>query len=257
MNLDDITVLILTYNERENIGRVLARLAWAPRVLILDSGSDDGTVAITESFANAKVITRKFDSHAQQWNHGLGSAEIVTDWVLAMDADYLVDDAFVAEIAALEPEESDSAYSAEFAYAVFGKVLHGSMYPRGTVLYRRARAHYVQDGHTQRVVIDGKVHALRNRIVHDDRKPLARWLQAQDRYAELEVGHIASGNFGSLGWPDRLRRLIVVMPWLAPSYCLFLRMGLLDGRAGVYYALQRGIAESVLALKLLQRYLEI
>jgi glycosyltransferase involved in cell wall biosynthesis len=256
MTFDQITVLILTYNERENIGRVLDRLTWAHRVVVLDSGSDDGTVEIAGSFENVRVISRTFDNHAAQWNYGLGSAEIIGEWVLALDADYLIADGFSEEVAALEPGPSDGGYIAEFNYAIFGRLLHGSMYPRGTVLYRRARAHYVQDGHTQRVVVDGTLHPLRSKIVHDDRKPLSRWLVSQDRYAELEVANIVSVSIRSLGWPDKLRRMIIIMPWLAPFYCLFLRMGLLDGWAGLYYALQRGMAESILALKLVHRYLE-
>lgn len=256
MTFDQVTVLILTHNERANIGRVLGRLTWAPRVVVLDSGSDDGTVDIARSFDNVKVITRKFDNHADQWNHGLASAEMTGEWVLALDADYLLADGFPEEIAALDPGAADSGYIADFNYAIFGRQLRGSMYPSGTVLYRRVRARYVQDGHTQRIIVDGKLHRLRSRIIHDDRKPLSRWLASQDRYAGLEAEHIAAKPLRELGWPDKLRRLIVVMPWLAPFYCLFPRLGLLDGRAGMYYALQRGIAESVLALKLVQRYLE-
>jgi glycosyltransferase involved in cell wall biosynthesis len=255
MTPDQVTVLILTYNERENIGRVIERLSWAGRVVVLDSGSDDGTVEIAAKFANVIVIARKFDNHANQWNHALGSDEIAGEWVLALDADYIVDDGFWDEIAELDPDAGDAGYVAEFDYAVFGRTLRGSMYPRSTVLFRRSKAHYVQDGHTQRVVVDGRLNPLRSRIVHDDRKPLARWLVSQDRYAQLELAHIADRPFQDLGWPDRLRRLIIVMPWLAPFYCLFLRLGVLDGYRGVYYALQRSIAESILALKLVQRYL--
>lgn len=57
--------------------------------------------------------------------------------------------------------------------------------------------------------------------------------------------------------PDRIRRWIVVAPWLVPIYCLLIRGLLLDGRAGIYYALQRGIAEGMLALKLLDRKLRL
>ena len=255
MTPDQVTALILTYNERENIGRVIEQLTWLPRVLVLDSGSDDGTVEIASGFVNVKVISRTFDNHAAQWNFGLNSSEISTDWLLALDADYLVPDGFRDELSALKPEAEDAGYIAEFDYAIFGRTLRGSMYPRGTVLFRRSRANYVQDGHTQRVVVEGRLHSLRSRIVHDDRKPLSRWLLSQDKYAQLELAHIADEPLRRLSWPDRLRRFIIVMPWLAPMYCLFWRLGVLDGFAGLFYALQRGVAESILALKLLRRYI--
>jgi hypothetical protein len=45
-----------------------------------------------------------------------------------------------------------------------------------------------------------------------------------------------------------------VTPWLVPLYCLFVRQGVLDGRAGLYYAMQRGIAEWMLSLSLLESH---
>ena len=66
----DLTALIITFNEEPNIGRVLERLGWVPRVVVLDSGSTDATLAICATFANVEVFTRPFDSFAGQCNHG-------------------------------------------------------------------------------------------------------------------------------------------------------------------------------------------
>ncbi len=41
-----LTVLILTYNEKENIGRSIAALSWAENILLIDSGSTDGTTEL-------------------------------------------------------------------------------------------------------------------------------------------------------------------------------------------------------------------
>jgi glycosyltransferase involved in cell wall biosynthesis len=250
--LDQVTPLILTWNEAPNIGRVLERLRWARRIVVVDSGSSDATVAIAQSHPNVEVCTRAFDSHARQWSFGLEKTGIETEWVLALDADYLLSPALVEEIAALRPTERIAGYTARFRYAIHGHILSGSLYPPVSVLFRRDRARYVQDGHTQRVVLDGDVEWLSNPIVHDDRKPLSRWLAAQARYAESEARHLIDTPWRRLGWADRVRRLIVIAPWLVPVYCLVVKRGLLDGLPGWYYALHRGVAEAVLSLKLIE-----
>ena len=119
-------------------------------------------------------------------------------------------------------------------------------------LYRRNRARYVQDGHTQRVQIDGQRRRLSGRVLHDDRKPLTRWLSSQARYAELEVERLVQSRWSDLDWPDRLRLVPGAMAIVAPLYCLVRHGGILDGRAGFAYALQRGAAEAILSLALLE-----
>lgn len=250
MKLDDVTVLILAFDEAPNIGRTLAALAAFPEVVVVDSGSTDGTQAIAASHPNVRVVTRAFDTHHAQWNFGL--AQCTRDWVLALDADYLLPPEAVREIALLQPGADTGGFRAPFRYRVHGRLLSGSLYPPVTVLYRRARAHYVQDGHTQRVVIEGAVRELAQSLVHDDRKPLARWLASQAAYARLEADLLRSRPWSALRLQDRLRRLVVVTPWLVPLYCLTVRKGLLDGWQGVYYAVQRGVAEAILSLNLLE-----
>jgi hypothetical protein len=83
--LDKITPLILTRDEEVNIGRVLSRLSWARDIVVVDSGSTDGTGRVLARSANVRCFEHKFESHAAQWlrshpdwHHG---------WVLALDAD--------------------------------------------------------------------------------------------------------------------------------------------------------------------------
>lgn len=253
--IKQITPLILTWNEEANIGRTIEKLRWATEVVVIDSGSTDGTREICERFSNVRFVVRSFDNHAKQWNFGLKEAGVATDWVLALDADYVLSDALVSELQSLERRDQPSAYRLSFRYCVNGRALSGSLYPPVIGLYRRDRAHYEQDGHTQRVLIDGEVEALQAVVFHDDRKPLGRWLLAQDRYAGLECDLLTARRWADLRMTDRLRRLIVVAPWLVPLYCLTVGKGLLDGWHGLYYALQRGVAETVLALKLIERKL--
>ena len=253
--LDQITPLILTWNEEANIARTLEKLRWAREIVVVDSGSTDGTRAMCEAFPNVRIVVRPFDNHAAQWNYGLRETDIACEWVLALDADYVLTDAFVDELRMLAPAPATAGYRMRFRYCVFGRPLSGTLYPPLIGLYRRRAAHYVQDGHTQRAVVEGAVGELRAFVLHDDRKPLGRWLCAQDRYAQLECDWLAGRRWGELRWQDRLRKLLFITPWLVPLYCLTMGKGYRDGWHGLYYAVQRGVAEAVLSLKLMERKL--
>src|ERR1041385_1206929 len=182
--LDQITPLILTYNEAPNIARTLGALRWAREIVVVDSFSDDDTVAIASSFPNVRVVQRVFDNHRNQWEFGLKETEIATPWVLALDADYVVSDELVGEIAELKPDDQIVGYRASFVYCINGRKLRSGIYPPVTVLYRRRAATYVQDGHTQRVALEGTIEERRAPLLHDDRKPFRRWWRSQARYTE-------------------------------------------------------------------------
>jgi glycosyltransferase involved in cell wall biosynthesis len=254
--LDHVTPVILTLDEAPNIGRVLRRLAWAKDVVVVDSCSEDETAPIVATFANARLIQRKFDGHAAQWNHAIGESGIRTEWILALDADYVVPDELVHEIGSLAPGPDVAGYRVGFKYLIEGRMLRATVYPPVVALYRAARARYVQDGHTQRVAVDGTILDLRNCIYHDDRKPLRRWLRAQAGYMQLEARKLAARAASERTAKDRLRRMIVIAPVAMFCYCMFVKGNVLDGRAGLFYSLQRSIAEALLSLYLLQSLLE-
>jgi glycosyltransferase involved in cell wall biosynthesis len=253
MDLQAITPVVITFNEEPNIGRTLARLTWARRVVMVDSGSTDATLELAKRFPNVEVVHRKFDNFAGQCNFALDSTGIDTEWVLSLDADYVLSDELVTEIAALEPGAGDAGYATAFTYCIDGAPLRGSLYPPVTVLYRRTRARYRQDGHAHRVVVDGAVHRMQAKIFHDDRKPLSRWLSSQASYAAQEAEKILAAPARELSWTDRVRLVPGLAPVAATLYAGILRGCVLDGKPGLAYIGQRAIAESILMLEILQR----
>jgi glycosyltransferase involved in cell wall biosynthesis len=253
--LDKISVIILTSNEAQNIARTLDALSRFSEIVIVDSGSIDETVEIVGRFANTRVVTRTFDSHARQWNHGLTSSGIRRPWILALDADYVVSSALVDEIAALQPESVVAGYRVPFRYCVCGRTLSASLYPPALALYRREQAKYIQQGHTQRALVNGSVRQLKAYICHDDRKPFARWIAAQQRYAKLEADYLTSAQQGELRLVDRLRLMAVPVPFLVFLYTLFVKRCLFDGWPGWLYVLQRTLAETMIAAEIIEKRL--
>ncbi len=249
MNLADITPLLICFNEELNLPRTLAALQWADRIVVVDSGSTDRTLALLAGDSRITVLYRRFDRHAEQWSFALAAVD--TAWVLALDADHVLTPEFVEELRELEPCDV-AGYIAPFSYCIDGRALSASLLPPRHVLFQPSLGRFINDGHTQRVLLTGACGQLAARIRHDDRKPLSRWLAAQVRYAVQEAEKLATSPTSSLNRADRLRRWGLA-PFIIVPYCL-LACGLWrDGRAGWFYTLQRLYFEVLLALLFFSR----
>src|SRR5262249_17995908 len=133
--IEDITPIVITYNEEANIARTLDRLIWAKRIVVIDSGSTDGTLDIIRCYPQAECVHRPFVEFVSQCNFGI--AQVTTSWVLSLDADYELSDELVTELHCLHPNAATVGYQAGFVYRIFGRPLRGTLYPPRTVLYRK------------------------------------------------------------------------------------------------------------------------
>jgi glycosyltransferase involved in cell wall biosynthesis len=251
--LDQITPLIITANEAANIGHTLSKLHWAKRIVVIDSGSTDETLEMLQHYPQVEVIQHPFTDFASQCNFGL--TQVRSPWALSLDADYELSDELVRELKSLTPKDNVAGFQAAFVYRIHGRALRGSLYPPRTVLYRREKARYRNEGHGHRVVVDGDVFPLKGVIFHDDRKPLSRWFAAQRRYAEREAEYLLNADRSSLSRTDKIRLMSSPAPVGVFFYALIVKRCILDGWPGWYYVLQRVVAEMLIALELIDRRL--
>ena len=93
-----LTVTVITYNESEHIAAALDSVSWADEVIVVDSGSTDGTADIARAKAT-RVIVRDWPGYSDQKNFAADMAS--NDWVLSMDADERVTPALADEIRSL------------------------------------------------------------------------------------------------------------------------------------------------------------
>ncbi|HET7215967.1 MAG TPA: glycosyltransferase [Terriglobia bacterium] len=253
-----VSVLVLTRNERANIAACLESVQWAGEVFVVDSFSTDGTPAIAGR-RGAKVWPHVFEGYARQRNWALDNLPFSNDWVLMLDADERVPSALAAEIARVvrAPANVHAGFYLKFRHIFLGRWLrHGGLSNTWVLrLFRRGRVRLEERPLNEHAILEGTAGYLRQPFDHDDRKPLSDWVAKHNRYAGLEVEEFFketfAGGYGSSirtrfrGSQAERKRWIKLKIWnrlpllLRPFVFFFrnyfLKLGFLDGRAGLVY----------------------
>jgi glycosyltransferase involved in cell wall biosynthesis len=243
-----ITPVVLTYNEEPNIERTLASLTWAQRVIVLDSGSTDLTTAIAQKYSNVEWLTRPFDSFLGQWEFAIHETGITTEFILGLDADMAVTSELLEELETRFLLGSYAAGLMPFDYRYYGRSLAGSLCAPQIRIFRAAEVKVTQPNHGHKFTVTGEVYRFRNSLIHDDQKPLERWVQAQLSYLAQNEREVVNGD--APGLRGRLRKLGVMPPVM--GMLAYMRAGgPFGGAAAVRYAYERTVAEGLLAIRLM------
>lgn len=263
-----ISILLLTLNEEVNLPACLAAVTWSDDVVVLDSFSQDGTVAVAERLG-ARVYQRTFDSFAGQRNYALDRIDFKHDWILHLDADEIVTPSLQEEMLGAVGSGRFDAYRIPSKMMFFGQWLrYSGMYPSYQVrLGHRERFRFKQVGHGQREnLAPERVGTLVEPYLHYSfSKGLSEWFDKHNRYASDEASETVrllsesrGIDWGGLWSPERTRRRRVLKelsyrlpfrPSLRFLYMYVLRRGFLDGRAGLTYCRLLSIYEYLIVLK--------
>ncbi len=259
-DLVPLAVVILTRDEEMNLPHALATVAgWASEVWVVDAGSTDRTVEIAAA-AGAAVVSHAFTGYAAQRTWALRSLPFRTEWVLFLDADEAVMPELRAELREVltSPPAGVSGFYVKRRFVFLGRWLrHGGYYPVWLLrVVRHAVARCEERGVDEHLLVDGGTARLRHDLLHEDRRPLSRWVERHVRYAELAAADFertptAGGVTARLRsdqpaersrwWYDRVYRRIPLgaRALVYFGYRYVLRGGFLDGREGfIYYVLQ-------------------
>lgn len=251
-----VTVVVLTRDEEVNIACCLASVAWADQVVVVDSGSADGTVALARSCA-ADVVEQPWLGFSEQREFALRLPEIRNDWIYFVDADEWVSPQLALEIATRLRATDCAGFTHRLRLVFLGTWIRHCGWYRGSWVVRLVDRRYTKyDGSLvgERARVDGPVGRLANDIVDEDRKGLTSWLHKHVRYAELEKRRRGQPiplrerirRFRTRDKTDTrpLARVILkdlvfpVMPARPLAVFLYMyvaRFGVLDGRAGLRF----------------------
>jgi glycosyltransferase involved in cell wall biosynthesis len=255
-----VTCVILTLNEEANIPVVLASLGPAEQVVVVDSGSTDQTVALATAL-DAEVFENAWPGYASQRNWAIEHAALRHPWVLFIDADEQMSPEGWAEIKAFLSDPGDRQ-AADFRRSVhlFGRELkHGGFNTaRVTRLLHRGHCRFLERPVHEHAIVNGPIHHLTVPIIHDDRKSFAAWLDRHNRYSSLEaearLHPAANAPAGSARLKHQVRTFLwprlPARPLLFFLYVYVVRLGFLDGKAGLRIAAFYGFQELSVQVKL-------
>jgi len=228
-----ISVIVITKNEENNIGACLESVLWADELIVVDSFSDDNTVAISRNYTN-KIIEKTWPGMVgPQRNVGLDLAQ--SEWMLFLDADERVTEELKDEIQSLISLNSSSNIAAAAIPRknyFFGKWLKCS-YPDYTLrLLRKGFGRFNEvPGHGfDTLLVDGKIIRFNNALIHLTGESLAQRVRKLDFDSSLQADEkykagIIVGGFG-----------IMLHSVIAFIKVYFAKKAILEGTRGLVYA---------------------
>lgn len=224
---EKISVLVPCCNEERNIGECLERLTWADELLVVDSGSTDRTLEIAREYAT-RVLEHEYINSAAQKNWAL--PQLTHDWVLIVDADERVTPELREEILRVlgDPQRLDG-YRIYRLNHFMGKPVRYCGWQNDSVLrlFRKSLGRYQEREVHADVVLNGRVGALDNKLLHYTFTSFEQYMRKFDRYTTWAAS-------------DRAKKTPVVR-WhhltLRPAFRFFkqyvLKLGFLDGKVGL------------------------
>ena len=249
-----ITVIVPVRNEERNLAESLPRLQDFSQVIVVDSSSTDGTGEVARRF-NAEVVSFAWNGKfPKKRNWCLGHCSIRNDWVLFLDADEMVTDAFKAELVRVLPGSTHSGYWVRYDNYFMGHRLRFGDPFRKLSLFRVGAGEYERVEEDQWSSLDMEVHehpvltgtvgSLKSRVLHQDYRGMESYIAKHNAYSSWEARRYFAfaGSAGARAGLTRRQRIKygLMNSWaLGPLYfagAYFLRGGFLDGRAGLLFA---------------------
>ena len=179
-----LSVVIITKNEAENIGRCLDSVSWVDEIIVLDSGSEDDTVSICRQYTD-KVYETDWPGFGIQKQRALNKA--TGDWILSIDADEVVTTELRAEIEQALQQNKFQAFEIPRLSRYCGREMrHGGWWPDYVLrLFVRHVARFSVDIVHERVIVDAPVGRLVSPFLHDTAVDLEEILVKVNSYSTL------------------------------------------------------------------------
>lgn len=223
-----LSAVLITHNAASQLAACLDSLAFCDEIVVVDSGSDDGTADLAQRHG-ARVIASDWRGFGPQKQYAV--AQAAHDWVLCIDADERVSPALALSIDTALAAPSHGAYRFPRCNRFMGRYLrHGEGYPDWSLrLFDRRRARWSDDAVHEKVLTETPVGELRGDLLHDSAETLESYLTKQNRYTTLAAREaIARGKKASVS------RLLLGPPVRFIKF-YFLRLGFLDGLPGLVH----------------------
>ncbi len=223
-----LSVVLITQNAAAQLPDCLASVAFADEVVVVDSGSSDGTADVAARYG-ARVVAKEWLGFGRQKQFAVEQA--AHDWVLCLDADERVSPELAASLVRALEAPVAPVYRMARCNRFLGRWLrHGEGYPDWSPrLFDRKAARWSDDAVHEKVLYAVTPGTLAGDLLHDSAEDLGRYLEKQNRYTSLAAEELHR----------RGRRAGLAQLALSPLLRFFkfylLRLGFLDGLPGLVH----------------------
>ena len=262
--MQDISVIILTFNEEKHIARCIKSLStFTDKIFIVDSDSTDKTVEIARSLG-AEVAVNQWVNYATQFNFGIENNPFKTKWLMRMDADEYVLPELSDEInqkLSITPEEISGMYIKRRVIFFEKWIKYGAFYPMWLMrIWRNGHGICEESWMDEHIkLFQGNVIHLEKDLVDHNLNNITWWTQKHNLYTIREVIDILNIKYNFrdfvavepklLGTQEERKRYLKVIyasvplftrPIIYFIYRYFLRFGFLDGKPGLMWHFLQG-----------------
>lgn len=226
-----LSVILITKNEAANVRACLESVTWADEIIVVDSGSIDGTLDIAREFTGNIYVHDDWPGFGKQKNRALDYA--TGDWVLSLDADERVTPKLRTEIGAVLANPQVSGYEIPRLSSFCGRFMrHSGWHPDYVLrLFRRGNGRFDEVPVHESVQLKGGTVRLKTPLLHYSYRDFDDVLDKLNRYssaaAAVQKQRCKRGGLGTA----------VAHGLWSFIRTYFLRAGFLDGREGFMLAI--------------------
>lgn len=223
-----LAAVLIVFNEEDKLENCLKALDWFDEVIVVDGGSRDRSLEISQKYAS-KVLRRSFDNFSNQKNFAADESQC--EWIFSLDADEVISPELKESILkSVEGDGDSDGFYVKRRNIIFGKELqYGAQGPEKILrLYRKSRGRFQQPIH-EKVVVAGKTGSLGGDLWHHSLPDLHSYERKLDLYTQFEAQWLLERG----GRPTFFH--LAVMPILRFFYHYFGRLGFLDGYEGFLF----------------------
>lgn len=238
-------IALITKNAATQLDACLAAVAWADKIVVLDSGSTDATLDIAAKYGAQIHVTPDWPGFGIQKNRCIDLVD--TDWILALDADEVLTPELTAEIRAALANPQTDVYALPRLSNYCGRwMYHSGWYPDFVPrLFKRGLARYSEDLVHERLIFQGELKRFEHHLLHYSFDDLSQVLAKVNSYS-------SAGAQQRLQRGERsgLMKAISKGLWTFIR-CYLIKRGFLDGREGFILAVSNAEGAYYRHLKLM------